>query len=281
MIIPQGLGSWFLGRVLVGLLSVAIVVAATTVSYPVAAQDAYTCIDELSEAELDYRNEWISESFRKGRAKAVRWRAGWITAMTAFAAYGFYTGATGERSIQNDDNPKWRRFYDYALASASALTVLKLVAVPMADVWGHKRIRKMPISTIEEKRAKLRYATKTLEKSASGQDFLIGIGNIGGGVLFGAVFGTAYVAKFHNKYNAQSKRKDRALDRARAAGLFILPTAVAGGLTLTGPSHSIVDLESYRGIACSSKYYDNGSGDSDIDLELSVSPLNFGMKLTF
>ena len=260
----------------------ALVLCATFVAPPAAsAQDAYTCIDDMEEAEVDYRINFIQESFRKHRRKSSAWRFGWMAGLAGVGAYLFYTGATGERTIQ-DGNPKWRRFYDYALAAQSAFTVLKLAAVPMPDVWGHKRIRKMPASTLEEKRAKLEYATKTLEKSAVMQDQLIGTGNYGGAMLSGLVFGTVYTAKWRNQYGSkavQPDRSDRVLDRFRSAGLFLIPTGVAVGLGVTGPSHSIADWEKYRGIACSSRYYDKG--ESDIDLDLSVSPLNVQFTLTF
>ena len=279
MITPDGLSSWFIGFV-----SASIVLGALVVSQPAGAQDAFTCIDELSEAELDYRTEIISESFRKGRKKAVRWRAAWIGAMAVSAAGSFYTGAKGGRLAQPSGNPKWRRFYDYALGAGSAFTVLKFAAMPMPDVWGHKRIRKMKSSTIEEKRAKLRYATKKLKSSAFIENYLTGLDTYIGAIAFGTVFGSVYAAKWNNDYGgseANPKRKHRALDRLRVAGLFLLPVANAAGQSMTGPTHSIKDWEKYRGIACSSKYYDSGSDDDDIDLDLSVTPMNISMKLTF
>ncbi|MEZ4287176.1 MAG: hypothetical protein R3A47_03325 [Polyangiales bacterium] len=266
-------GTWVIERVALAMVAV-LSVGALGLIRPVSvrAQDAYQCIDDLTEDEIDYRNRFIEHSFARKKAHATAWRFGWMGGMAALGGLGLVM------ALDADD--KWDRYTYGALAAGAGFAVLNFALVPMPDVWGSKRLKKKAEDTLEEKRAKLLYGTKLLDKSAAVQEFMGGPLTLGAGVGYGLVMGTVYVAKWRDDYGAQAERKDRVIDRLQAGMLFLVPPAMVGAQALTMPRNSIEDWEKYRGIACSSHYYESGKDDS-LDLELSVGPGNIRFKMTF
>ena len=234
-------------------------------------QDAYTCIEDLTEDELDYRIEMIQTGFEEGQNKAAAWRFGWMTAIAGATSLNAY-------NLVSKESPRAERFFEWGLIGASAFEVLRLAIIPMPDVWGAKRIRKKAGKTLEEKRAKLRYATKTLEKSAKIQEYIQG-NTAGGAIIYGVVMGSVYVAKFNDEYGALPQRHERVLARLRAAGLYLLPAAIGIGETITAPMHSSLNWENYRGVACSGQYYDKSNTGPEFDIDFGMMDVRF--KVSF
>ncbi|MEM7135180.1 MAG: hypothetical protein AAF500_01305 [Myxococcota bacterium] len=226
------------------------------------AQDPYHCIDSLSDDAVSQRLERIEASFSRGKHKALGWRVGWVSGFLAMAGVQTVLAFDANR----DDEP-WDRFAFAYQAAGSAALAVGLAVVPMPDVWGHKRIRQKPDSTPEQRREKLRYATRLFERGANLQGVLGSEALIGAAVLFGVAGGTAKAVKWTGKTPANT------------ALLFILPPIIGTGAMLSAPKNLHEDWEGYRGMACSEKYYDRGA--ESVDIDLAVSPTGVKFSITF
>lgn len=225
-----------------------------------AAQDPYHCIDELSDEAVSYRIRSIEESFARGRYKALGWRIGWI---------GGYASLTAIQVAQaldarNNDRP-WDRFAFAYQAAGSAALSLGLAVIPARDLWGGKRIRKQPAETAEQRRDKLRYATRLFERGAAMQELLSRGELIALGAVYGVVGGTVKAVKWTGK------------SPGNTAAMFIVPPVLATGTVLSAPRHLVEDWESYRAIACSGDYYDRGSDGPAIDWGFSPMGVRFSI----
>lgn len=237
-----------------------VVASALIVAAHAEAQDPYHCIDDLSEDAVMQRLERIDASFSRGKEKALGWRVGW--------ASGFLALAGVQTALAFDANRKdkpWDRFaFAYQAAGAASLAV-GFVAVPMPDVWGRKRIRAKPDTTDAERRDKLRYATRLLERGAKLQSLLSSEALVVAAVAFGVAGGTAKAVKWTGKTPVNT------------ALLFVLPPVIGTGAALSAPKNLRQDWEGYRGIACSEKYYDRGEEPLDIDLSISPTGVRFSL----
>ncbi|MEM8605765.1 MAG: hypothetical protein AAGF92_01570 [Myxococcota bacterium] len=228
---------------------------------PAGAQDAYHCIDTLSDDEVSENLHVIEETFRRGKHKALGWRIGWIG---GFLAGG---GALAALAVEaKNDNRPWDRFaFAYQAAGAAAFTI-GFTAVPWRDAWGLKRIRRQPSDTLEQRRAKLRYATRQLEKGAKQQAFLADAGGVAFSVAFGVAGGTVKAVKWPGKTPGFT------------ALMYILPPALAVGNVLSAPTNLRDGWEGYRANACHGKYYDRGPEPLDFDLGLSPTGIRFSIQ---
>lgn len=241
------------------------VLTATVVAAPggsAGAQDPYHCIEELSDSEVAYRIRRIEDGFAEGRYKALGWRVGWIVGYVALA------GVQGALAVEaNHDGRPWDRFaFTYQAVGGAALAI-GLAAIPMPGVWGAKRIRRKAASTPDERREKLRYATKLLERGASVQE-LLGRGELVGlGVVFGAVGGTVKAVKWTGKTPVNT------------ALMYVVPPALALGTVLSAPDALPREWEAYRGYACSGRYYDRSREGPEVDF--SISPTGARLSVDF
>jgi len=178
-----------------------------------------------------------------------------------------YFAIEAGRPDENGNRKPWDVFANAYLAAGSYFVALTHAVIPAPDVWGLKRIGKQTSSTEEERRAKLRNATETLQKSAAIEEFMGGPLGIVSGAVFGIVGGSVKAAKWPGKTPGTT------------AVLFLLPPIISTANVLTSPRHSIEGWESYRGIACSSKYYDKGSEGAALDF--SLNPLGSSFTWTF
>ena len=176
---------------------------------------------------------------------------------------------------------EYKKFYSGAILAGNGLVFLKLALTPMKDLFGSRYIARKPDKTLDQKRAKLRYATKLLERGAKTQDRARGPLSVLAGMAYGITTGAIYAARYNNFYGSRPKRRQRVLGRLRVAGLMLGggPGMLTGANT-TQPLHLTQGWEAYRAIACSGHYYDKGS-DDDVDFDLSVSPLEVQFTLSF
>lgn len=226
------------------------------------AQDPYHCIDELSDEAVSYRIRSIEESFARGRYKARGWRIGWI---------GGYASLTAIQVAQaldakNNDRP-WDRFAFAYQAAGSAALALGLAVIPARDLWGGKRIGKQPADTAEQRRDKLRYATRLFDRGAAMQELLSRGELIALGTVYGVVGGTVKAVKWPGR------------SPGNTATMFIIPPVLATGTVLSAPRHLVEDWESYRAMACSGEYYDRGPDGPEIDW--GVSPMGVRFSIDF
>jgi hypothetical protein len=225
------------------------------------AQDAFSCIEELSDDEVQYRIRKIEGDLRDGKQHATRWRYTW---MSIFLALG--GGATYLAVDAAQDNEQWDKFGYAYLAAGFYFSGLMHAALPAADVWGAKRIGKKDASTEEARRLKLQYATETLEKANASQELFAGPLGVVGATIFGVVGGTIKATQWtgHTK--------------GLTAGMYVVPPILAGLAVATAPREAVMAWEGYRGIACSSKYYDTHEEGPDLDFSMNPAGGSFTIK---
>ncbi|MFW2390367.1 MAG: hypothetical protein ACN4G0_18675, partial [Polyangiales bacterium] len=139
--------------------------------------------------------------------------------------------------------------------------------VPAPDVWGAKRIRRQDDGTAEALRAKLRYATETLEKASDAEELFGGPLGVVGGLIYGVVGGTVKAVQWTGA------------SRGLTAAIYVAPPLLLGLQTATAPRGAIQGWESYRGIACSSKYYETSEDGPEFDF--SLNPAGGSFKVSF
>jgi len=184
--------------------------------------------------------------------------------MSIFLALG--GGATYLAVDAAQDNEQWDKFGYAYLAAGFYFSGLMHAALPAADVWGAKRIGKKDGSTEEARRAKLQYATETLEKANAAQELFAGqLGGVGA-TIFGVVGGTIKATQWTG------------MTKGLTAGMYVVPPVLAGLANATAPREAVMAWEGYRGIACSSKYYDTHEEGPDLDFSLNPAGGSFTIK---
>ncbi|KPK13696.1 MAG: hypothetical protein AMJ62_14705 [Myxococcales bacterium SG8_38] len=226
------------------------------------AQDAFSCIEELTDDQVRYRISYIEEKLEKGKKHATRWRYTWMGLWLAIGGVTTYLAI----DAANDDED-WNKFGWAYMAGGAYFVATTHMFLPAADVWGAKRIRRQDDSTEEARRAKLRYATETLQKASGVQELAGGPMGVVGSLVYGVVGGTIKATQWTG------------LSRGLTAGMYIAPPVMMGLQTATAPRQAAMAYESYRGIACSSKYYDRGREGPDLDF--SMSPAGGSFRINF
>ena len=225
------------------------------------AQDAFSCIEELSDDEVQYRIRKIEGDLRDGKEHAARWRYTW---MSIFLALG--GGATYLAVDAAKDNQQWDKFGYAYLAAGFYFSGLMHAALPAADVWGARRIASKDGSTEEARRAKLQYATETLKKANDVQELNAGPLGVVGATIFGVVGGTIKATQWTG------------MTKGLTAGMYVAPPLLAGLANATAPRGAVKAWEGYRGIACSSKYYDTHTEGPDLDFSMNPAGGSFTIK---
>jgi hypothetical protein len=226
------------------------------------AQDAFSCIEELSDGEVSYRIRYIEEKLQEGKAHSTRWRYTWMGIWLAAGGVTTWLAVDAAR----DDNQANKFGWAY-LAGGSYFLAATHAFIPAPDVWGAKRIRRQDDSTEEARRAKLLYATNTLKNAAAVEEFTGGAMGITGSLIYGIVGGTVKATQW------------KGASRGLTAGLYVAPPLLMGLQTATAPRGAVAGYESYRGIACSGKYYQRSEEGPDLDF--SVSPMGGNLTVSF
>lgn len=225
------------------------------------AQDAFGCIEELSDDEVKYRIRKIEDDLRDGKKHAAAWRYTWMSIFLGLGAGATYLAVDRAR-----DDKQWDKFGWAYLASGFYFSGLIHAGLPAADVWGAKRIGRKDASTEEARRAKLRYATETLQKANDTQELLAGPLGVVGATIFGVVGGSIKATQ----WTGQTK--------GLTAGLFVAPPVLAALAVATAPRESVTAWEGYRGIACSSKYYDTHEEGPELDFSMNPGGGSFTLR---
>ena len=227
------------------------------------AQDAYSCIEELSDDEVRYRIRYIEDKLQDGKKHATRWRYTWMGLWLAAGGGMTYAAINGARKTPPNQADKFGWAY---LAAGSYFVGLTHAFIPAPDVWGAKRIRRQDDGSEEARREKLRYATSTLKKANGVQSLSAGALGVAGGLIFGVVGGTIKATQ----WTGQS--------RGLTAAMYIGPPLALGLQTATAPTEAVKAYEAYRGIACSSKYYDTHTEGPDFDFSVNPGGSTFSVR---
>jgi len=226
------------------------------------AQDAFSCIEELSDDEVRYRIRYIEDKLQEGKAHSARWRYTWMGIWLAAGGISTWLAVDAAKDDNQPDKFGWAY-----LAAVSYFVATTHAFIPAPDVWGAKRIRRQDDDTEEARRAKLLYATNTLKKASTTQELGGGALGLTGALVYGVAGGTVKAALW------------KGASRGLTAGIFVAPPVLMGLQTATAPRGAVEGYEAYRGIACSSKYYQRSEEGPDLDF--SASPLGGNLKVTF
>lgn len=226
------------------------------------AQDAFSCIEELSDEEVRYRIRYIEDKLQDGKKHATRWRYTWMSLWLAGGAGLTYAAVNAANN--NDDDEKFGWAY---LAAGAYFAGVTQAILPAPGVWGAKRIRRMDDTSALARKTQLLYATNTLKKASAVQGMNAGALGVGFSVIYGVVGGTVKATQWKGQ------------SRGLTAAIYVAPVLLAGMQTATAPREGIQAYESYRGIACSSKYYQREEEGADFDF--SVSPGGTSFRVQF
>jgi hypothetical protein len=226
------------------------------------AQDAFSCIEELTDDEVRYRIRYIEGKMKDAKPQATRWRYIWMSLWLAGGGGMTYAAVNAARDSSDADKFGWAY-----LAGGAYFFGLMHAIVPAPDVWGAKRIRRMDDSTEDARRAKLLYATETLKKSSGVQELMGGALGLSASLIYGVVGGTIKATQWTGA------------SRGLTAAIYVAPPLLLGVQTATAPRGSVEAYEAYRGIACSSKYYERTEEGPDFDF--SVGPGGGNFKVSF
>jgi len=246
-------------RVAAFALSLALLVAAAMSTGPsrARAQDAYRCIDELSDAQVSERLGFIERSFARTERRGRAWYWGFWTLMLGIAV--------GETVIAVRDDTEAGRV-DAALGAAGATFVLTaLTTQPFLGAFGTRRLGRHAARTPEERRAKLRYATDLLERSSDQEQFLTSWFAHASAWAYGAVVGSLMLVRYDDPWRATL---------GYISGLFITEPRL-----LSQPQQQVRDWERYRGDTCSAPYV--RPPEPPIELSLRSAPGGLGLALSF
>lgn len=271
---PEHHHSWKrIGR---GLAAILVPIVALSVAAPpqARAQDAYSCIDELSDDEVRYRIRYITDKLEDGKKHATRWRYTWMGLWLAGGAGMTYAAVRASKDAsgclpgetQCRDRNEANKFGWAYLAAGAYFAGLLNAVIPAPGVWGAKRIRKQDSSTELARREQLRYATDTLKKANGVQSFNAGAMGVAGSLIYGVVGGTVKATQWTGQ------------TRGLTAAMYLGPPIVTGLQTATAPREGVEAWEAYRGIACSSKYYDRHEEGPEFDFSMNPTGGSFSVR---
>lgn len=199
------------------------------------ANDPYYCIDDLSEAEIDYRLGWIERHFDKHERYSKVWWWGWLSVMGAAAishAVAFFT--IPDQETQSDYRMLRERMFINAFGATFTSAQMGIFA--MTSAHAPRKLRKMPANTVEEKRTKLHRAVTLLERSHDRQIMGKAAHAHAAGIGWAIGTGTYLTVRGHDAFPIVQA--------------FVLPLVVVQGRILTQPRASIQAFKEYRTISC-------------------------------
>ena len=238
------------------------------------AQDAFSCIEELDDDQVRYRIRYIENNLQDGKKHATRWRYTWMGLWLAAGGGMTYAAVAASRDrdgcasddVACRDRNSANRFAWAYMAAGAYFVATTHMFVPAADVWGAKRIRRQADGDEAARVAKLQYATKTLKKASGVQSFNAGAFGVVAGTIYGSVGGIIKATQWTGS------------TKGLTAAMFLGPPISMGLQTATAPKEAKQAYEAYRGIACSSKYYDTHEDGPEFDFSVSPGGGNFTIK---
>jgi hypothetical protein len=254
-------------------MSLLVLEAVTVCALPVTrarAQDAYSCIDELRDDEVSHRLAYIVRQLDGGKTRARLWWYAWLgvgVSAMAFSWTFFGMKAGQDREVRD---PLFINAFGGTLLTAQTL------ALPFYAAIAPGRLARMPESTPEERRQKLRRATHLLERSAARARGLSRWPSHLGSAVY-ALTGGSYLAA----------RYDAPLATTQA---FLAPMLIAELRVWTIPFDAVRAFEAYRGFACAPALPDAAPALDEgapmapppaPSVTVVPAPLGLGLRVTF
>lgn len=226
------------------------------------AQDAFSCIEELDDDQVRYRIRYIENKLEDGKKHATRWRYTWMSLWLAAGGGMTYAAVASSRDGNGDQD----RFAWAYMAAGAYLVATTHMFIPAPGVWGAKRIRRQDDSTELARMAKLEYATNVLKKGSAVQSFNSGAFGVVTATIYGSIGGIIKATQWTGR------------TKGLTSAMFLGPAISMGLQTATAPTEAAKAYEAYRGIACSSKYYDTHEDGPEFDFSVSPAGGNFSIK---
>jgi len=197
------------------------------------AQDPYSCLDELEEAELDARLAMVDQRLQDHKLGARLWWYGWQ------AFFGAVIGYQAFEVIRSEPGTTQRWASIIGTVGASLATI-QMWILPLPAAYAPQRYRRMPTRTRGEREAKLRYGLESIETSATRETLARGPGAHALPILWSATWATTLSLKFD--------------DPGRIAFLVVGGFVITQGRIWTGPQRAIADWDQIRWTVCEHRY---------------------------
>ena len=216
----------------------ALVVALMLPSAAVRAQSIDLCVHEMSDDQIDSHTQLIVGALRDHRTHARAWRFGWLAAYTAIAVGALAIIAPGIDRSTDDGQARWLGYI--GAGTAASVAAARLAFYPMPDVWGVRRIERMPSGTREERIAQARYAESVLSSAGDWQKLMTGTTSYAIALGWGIAWGTALSIKYDNAFTS--------------ALAFVGSPVLGIATVLTAPNWAAVYADNLRGGVCGHSY---------------------------
>ncbi len=224
-------------------LVIATVFGATLPASRTHAQSVDLCVHQMSEEQIEDQTQQIVGALRSNRRHARAWRFGWLAAYAGIAAVSLGVLMPGIDRNTTDQDDRARRLGYIGAGSAASLAAARLAFYPMPDVWGVRRIERMPSNTREERVARLRYAERVLDRAGSWQRLMTGSTSYALAIGWGVAWGTALTVKYDNPLSS---------------ALAFLGSPILGIATvLTAPNWAALRSAELRGGVCGHAYVED------------------------
>ncbi|NCQ61586.1 MAG: hypothetical protein GW913_13080 [Myxococcales bacterium] len=241
------------------LLAAWMVMATLCMASPTAhAQDAYGCIEDLSDAQVRERLSFIERSFARTERRGRAWYWGYWSLMLGIAV--------AESIITSQEHREVGRVNGAVAAAGASVVVLTLTTQPFLGAFGTRRLSRHAEATPEQRREKLRYATHLLERAASQELLLTSWLAHGSAWAYSIVTGTLMAARYHAPLRATI---------GYVAGIFITEPRL-----LSQPMAQVHDFERYRGDTCGAPY-ESPDQATRYQLSLRTAPGGLAFALSF
>ncbi len=212
------------------------------------AQDPYSCLQELEEAELDARLALVDQRLQEHKLGARLWWYGWQSFFGAVVGYQAFEAIRAEPGTA-------RRWASIIGAVGASLATIQMWIVPLTAAYSPQRYRRMPSGTRAQREAKLRYGLESIETAATRETLARGPGAHALPIVWSATWATTLSLKFD--------------DPGRTALLVVGGFVITQGRIWTGPQQAIRDWEELRWTICQHEYgrgprqrpSDDGEGD--------------------
>ncbi|MCB9631654.1 MAG: hypothetical protein H6721_05885 [Sandaracinus sp.] len=249
-----------------GVLVLALVLTSARVVCAQATPDR--CLDELDDAEVRSRLDWLDGRFQAGKRRARLWWYGQMALWLGVATFQTTMTLTSDEPVLPN-----------AIGSTGAwLSFVQITAVPHVAAFAPQRFRRHADDTPEARLAKLRYGLDLLERAATRQELAAGPMAHLPVFLWSAGFGTFFSVKY----------KDWWLSTRMIGGGILLSEF----RILSTPQAAVRDWERARGMMCGAGYvrrdYDEledlAPGTDALpepEVALAPSPGGLGMRVVW
>ncbi|MCA9578347.1 MAG: hypothetical protein R3B40_26870 [Polyangiales bacterium] len=211
------------------------------------AQSVNLCVEDMSDEEIERHTARIVGELRSHRTRARVWRFGWLTAYTGIAvvALGVLAPNIGPSSDNRDDRARWLGYIGAGVGASVAAA--RLAFYPMPDVWGVRRIERMPTSTRRERIAQTQYAESVLTSAGAWQGLMTGSTSYVLALGWGIGWGTSLSRRYSNP---------------TTAALAFFGSPILGIATaLTAPNWAALSATRIRGGICGHAYVQDPEPD--------------------